>query len=447
MGRAASNMTDEAMGKLVNDELEQFLIGNILAYPECLERISWFDAAFFGFDLHARIFNAMKTLRSQGREFGPNMIAQFFEGAEDAPEPGYVSSLIQCATTPLAVKDIAHALLTLHYRRMALSVADSMRQLSINADIDAPPETLLDGIEKIIIQARGLKTADSSVSAAESAKQALALARNPKRGISSGFPGIDKMTGGFQGAALYVLAGRPGMGKTAMGLTLAVNASLAGSRVLFFSLEMSHAQLMQRVLSRFSGSAVHSGDVPYDTDTAMEKASGLALDIDDASGLTALDIASRAAQHKRRKGLDMVIVDYLGLVQPSDKKANKVHQIEEVTQAMKRLSKDLGIPVILLSQLSRALEGRDDKRPGLGDLRDSGAIEQDADCVMFIYREEYYEKKEKKSKIKSKNSEVYDMADQEAAKNKAELIVAKNRQGCLGTVDLKFSGEAQTFSE
>ena len=433
---------------LVNDDIEKSFLGCLLLDPKCFDRASWFDAAFFGIEIHGKIFDAIKMHRVQGRDYCPEMIAQYFSNDNDLTDiggAGYLKDLANSVISIMSVKGYANHILSLHYRRMALMVAKSMEDLSINSSIDTPPETLLSNLDTILTEARNLKIQDTSVGAGDSARAALQAAKNPKHGIKSGFHDLDKITGGFKPAEFTVIAGRPGMGKTAMGLTLAVNAALAGNRVLFFSLEMAHIQLMQRILSRFSGQAVHSGDIQKDMDSALERASGLMLDIDDASGLTAQDICARASIQKRRNGVDMVIVDYLGLVVPSDKKINKVHQIEETTQAMKRLSKDLSIPVIVLSQLSRALEGRDDKRPSLGDLRDSGAIEQDADTVIFIYRDEYYEKKQ--PKFKGRNQEVSDMVDREENKGMAELIVAKNRQGRLGSVDLKFNGEHQVFHE
>ena len=441
----------QIINRLWSEEVEQGFLGCLLANPNLYESVSWFKPDWLYVPVHARIFEAIREHKISGRGVSAQLLAQYFAHDSELDMAGgetYLREMAEAYAWSQAAKDYASHLRALHIRRMLVEKCDDIKAMAANADPYTSPESVLEHAEKLLADARDVKTADSAISAADSAKKAIELARNPKKGINSGMPSLDKITGGFQGACLYVLAGRPGMGKTAMGLTLAVNAAIAGNRVLFFSLEMSHAQLMQRVLSRFSGSAVHSGDVPYNTDAAVEKACGLMLDIDDASGLTALDICARATQHKRRNGLDMVVVDYLGLVQPSDKRANKVHQLEEVTQAMKRLSKDLGIPVILLSQLSRALEGRDEKRPGLGDLRDSGAIEQDADCVMFVYRDAYYEAKPKKqSKIVSKNAEAAQQADIVASKDAAEIIIAKNRQGRLGTVELKFNGEHQVFHE
>lgn len=441
----------EIVNRLWSEEIEQSLIGCILANPELYEQISWFNPNWFYVPVHARIFEAIAQHKIEGRAISPQLLAQYFGHDEDVKMAGgerYLLDMADAYAWSRGAKDYATHIRALHLRRMLVEKCDELKDMAAHADPYTSPEQILEHAESLFAEAREVKVHETTVNAATSAALALKLAKNPVRGIRTGFSGLDRLTGGFKASELTVIAGRPGMGKTALGLTIAVNAALSGNKVLFYSLEMSHAQLMQRVLSRFSGQAVHSGDVYKSTDAALERAINLPLDIDDASGLTSLDICARAAQHKRRKGLDMVIVDYLGLVTPTDRRANKVHQIEEITQAMKRLSKDLAVPVVLLSQLSRALEGRDEKRPTLGDLRDSGSIEQDADTVMFVYREEYYESRPKKqSGFKGKNNEAAQEADLEAIKGQAEIIVAKNRQGKLGTVELKFSGEEQVFYE
>lgn len=788
---------EENLAQLVNSEIEQSFLGCLLLEPKCFDIVAWFSPAFFGVPVHGKIFDAIKQHKQQGRDYCPEMIAQFFSNDEKLQEVGgeqYLKNMAADVISLAGVRGYANFLLSLHYRRMALSLSQNMQDLAINADLATPPEMILNNLDLVLTEARNLKTKDNIKSAAEGIAGALELARNPTYGVNSGFGKLHKITGGFKPSELITIGGRPGMGKaqplsakiktvngwttmgninvgdeiasidgkknyvtgkfpqgekdifkvtfhdgrsteccaehlwkvknrkwnthtrvlqtaeiarllkkpsyknrisifpvngdfghneelpihpyllgvligdgclaknsliisspdtfiiqkcqkllpngyalkvaggydfrlskktaggrnviqdkirnmglgakrseekfipelyllankkqridlinglldtdgtverdgtiryatsseklahdfislanslgatcrlstkiptftykgikknglkayiisirhndakilislprqlkklpkkyqysgavalkiksitlerraeaccisvdhadkvyitddyipthnTAMGLTIAVNAAKQGKRVLFFSLEMSHQQLWQRILSRLSHAPLHSGNLHDDewesVDKAARDAYHMPLEIDDSPSLTALEICSRAAQYKRKNGLDLIIIDYLGFIKASDPKANKVYQIEEITGSLKALAKTQNVPVILLCQLSRGIEGKDDKRPGLADLRDSGCIEQDSDVVMFIYRDEYY-KKNKDSRIKSASAQAYDMADENAMKGKAELIVAKNRQNVLGTIDLNFSGERQEFYE
>lgn len=451
------NEIENDMDALVNGEIEQAFLGALLAVPERFDNVAWFNSTFFGISVHAKIFEAIKVHKSQARDFCPELIGQFFSGDADLENVGgeqYIKDMAinVVSSSVQGVKGYANLLLSLHYRRMALALSKTMQELAINAAIDTPPETLLNNLDIALTEARNFKTKDNIKNANEGVEAAIRMAKNPTYGVNSGFSGLQKITGGFKPTQLITIGGRPGMGKTAMGLTLAVNAAKSGKRVLFFSLEMSYDQLWQRVLSRLSKLPVHSGNLHDDEWQEVEgvtyDASRLPIDIDDSSGLTALEICARSNQYKRKNGLDMVIIDYLGFIKSADPKANKVHQIEEITGALKGLAKTLQIPVLLLCQLSRGIEGKDDKRPGLSDLRDSGCIEQDSDMVMFIYRDEYYaDKKKTNFKGREESPNPYALADAEAVKGKAELIVAKNRQNVLGTIDLHFSGERQEFYE
>jgi replicative DNA helicase len=269
-------------------------------------------------------------------------------------------------------------------------------------------------------------------------------------GIPTGLHDVDQRLGGLQGGELYVIAGRPGMGKTAVALTVARNAARAGKRVRFVSLEMNAAQLYQRFYAQETGISVQDQRRHMTTDQfrrlgdAAEVINQWPIIIDDSDGQTVAQIRTRARRQKRRGGLDLLIVDYLGLIKATDPKAPKVYQIEEITTTLKRLSKELDIPVILLGQLNRGVENRDDKRPTLADLRDSGSIEQDADVVIFLYRAEYYLAKEEPEDGKL-------WADwsqrREAARGKAEIITAKFRQGEVGNDIVRFDGARQLFSD
>lgn len=454
MSNVAFDMNlDAAIERLVDDGIEQSFVGILLMEPKEIESVAWFDAAFFGREIHGKLFQAVKDFRAAGKAYSVEFLSQYFEHDAAFVHVGgcaaYLNSILrEIITTVGTIKGQAHYLLSLHYRRTALAASQDMRELAVNPDMHIPPEKILLAVEEIITKARNVKTNDNTISAGDSARIALEMARRAEYGVNSGFSALHKITQGFKPGDLITIGARPGMGKSAMGLTLAYNAADVGKNILFFSLEMTHPQLMQRLISRLSNQAVHSGDIHDEdmADQAVSKLSKLPLHIDDSSGLTAFEIASRASLHKRRHGLDMIVVDYLGFIRSSDPKANKVHQVGEVTQAMKEMAKTLQVPVILLCQLSRASEDSTDKRPELRHLRDSGSIEQDSDMVLFIYREEYYQKKTDDRYI-SPEKDAARKNDAAATKGKAEIIVAKNRQGILKTIDLKFNGEHQVFYE
>lgn len=252
-------------------------------------------------------------------------------------------------------------------------------------------------------------------------------------GVTTGFYGLDKVTNGLQCSELILLAARPAMGKTALALNIARNAAAAGKVVAVFSLEMSKAQLGTRLLSSLSGVAagkLNSGDLSDNDRRAMINALDLLgntkLFVDDSGGLSVASLRMKAKRFKQEHGLDLIIVDYLQLMQ-SAVRDNRVQEISEISRGLKLLARELNIPVLALSQLNRAVELRADKRPQLSDLRDSGSLEQDADIVMFLYRDEYYNR------------------DDPENKNLAELIIAKNRNGATATVPLLFRRELTCF--
>ena len=439
---------------MIDQEAEQAFLGNIMAEPKSFDAAAWMKPEFFGVPVHGAILAAIKQLRQQGRDFGPQYLSQFFGSDPDlqaAGGPEYLKNITALAFAPSTVKDLAAHILSLHYRRMGFSVGNEIVKFARNASFDMPPEKLLDGFELILAQARALRTDDKTTSVGSVAAKALAEARNPNRGVYTGIGGLQRLTRGFQPSDLVILAGRPSMGKTAAGVTMAVNGAEAGKTGLFFSGEMDTIQLNQRILSRYAEVAIHSGEDAdeFAAARAIERMSALPLHIDDTAGLTALDMMARASQFKRKHGkLDIVWIDHLHKIKSMDTRPQMVHQIAQTTGALKEMAKNLQIPVVLLCQLSRANEVREDKRPQLSDLRDSGAIEQDADVVIFVHREEYYLKQDGSgNRYKNKEAEGSAQADLEALRGKAEFIVAKVRQGERGTVYLNFSGRQQVFYE
>ncbi|EHK56977.1 replicative DNA helicase, partial [Allomesorhizobium alhagi] len=288
-------------------------------------------------------------------------------------------------------------------------------------------------------------------------------------GIATGLRDLDRRMGGLQPSDLIVLAGRPGMGKTSLATNIAFNIAhpyepaqqadgsfkaANGGVIGFFSLEMSSEQLATRIISEqteIPSSKIRRGEI---TETDFEKLVAcsqtmqkIPLFIDQTGGISIAQLAARARRLKRQRGLDVIVIDYIQLMQGSSAKAsqNRVQEITEITTGLKALGKELGVPIIALSQLSRQVESRDDKRPQLSDLRESGSIEQDADVVLFVYREEYYLKnKEPKPGTLEYTQWETDMNE---VRGKAEVIIAKQRHGPTGTVSLAFTGEFTRFSD
>jgi len=292
-----------------------------------------------------------------------------------------------------------------------------------------------------------------------------AIARGGRiSGVTSGFTDVDNLLGGLQPSDLLILAGRPGMGKTALGTNMAFHSAKAylqdleanaeyprGAPVLFFSLEMAAQQLSARILSEQSEIEVWKirngkfSESEWEKFVlAMQDLSSLPLFIDDTGGISIAQIAARARRLKREKNIGLIIIDYLQLVEPSRRHDNRVQEITEVTKGLKTLAKELNIPILALSQLSRGVDARDDKRPVLSDLRESGSIEQDADVVMFVYREEYYLKSREPDAGTPEHAKWMDKLDH--ATNRAEVLVEKHRHGATRSIDLVFEGNFTRFS-
>jgi replicative DNA helicase len=289
-------------------------------------------------------------------------------------------------------------------------------------------------------------------------------------GVTTGLRDLDRKLGGLQKSDLIILAGRPSMGKTALATNMGFNAAQAaldpetGAKfhVAFFSLEMSSEQLATRILAEKSGVSsdrIRRGDVREDdfgrVVTAAQEMNSAPFFIDDTPAITIPMLRTRARRLKRQFGLDLIIVDYLQLMRGSNSKGpeNRVQEISEITRGLKAIAKELDVPVLALSQLSRAVELRDDKRPQLADLRESGSIEQDADVVMFVYRDQYYhERAEPKQRSDEGDDKFHERLERwkrraEEVYNKADVIIAKQRHGPIGTVTLQFEGIVTKFSD
>lgn len=452
-------------------EIEQAFLGTLIAsehaYDEHAPRIR---QEYFNNPAHARIFEAIKRSRENGKSADAAMIAPLFKDDPDLVDVGgskYIYDLAQNFISVINVNAYAEKILSEHCRRAITHLAQYIIERAKNPEFEA--KTDLPTIENMVSTfAAELAEEGGNINAkpdlSGSVEKALAdihAAQAGEFGIRTGINPLDVHLRGLKPGRLYVPAGRPGMGKTTFGITIALNAARTGKKVLFFSIEMSESDLSQRILARVSGISIDKMNTPhYLTEeqntrlrAAAEEVESLPLKIEHRQVLTAATIMSMARRFKRKYGLDLVVVDYLGLVQSDDKKSLKVHQIEEITTGLKRTANTLEIPIVLLAQLNRGVEQREDKRPQLSDLRDSGSIEQDADVVLFLYREEVYLRPEAKPVSKGfspdfrKKKEGERVADLDAVKGKAEIIVAKNRQGRTGIIPVKFNGERQVFHE
>lgn len=459
-----------------NAEIEAALLGAILTNNRAWERVSdVLRPEHFYEPAHGRIYEAATRLIERGQAASPLTLRQHFEKDAALEKVGggqYLYDLAASVVSVANVEDYAERIRDMAVRRALIELCQQTAHDAADAGMDTKAAELAERHEVQLYEAmRGPE--ESRVAAAsteydrmlEGADVAMKADRDIA-GVPSGLSLLDRHLGGFLPGKLYIVGARPMMGKTALAVTAAwnaVNRHRPGSdsencRVMFFSAEMSGAQIMMRVGARIAGLSVEDiqrGRISMpDFDRlaqAREQVAKASLTIDASSMMTVSQIRTRARRHQRRHGLDLIVVDYIGLLQASAatvKSGNKVLQVSEITRDLKLLAGDLDVPVVALSQLNRQLESRDDKRPTLADLRDSGSIEQDADVVMFIYREEEYLRRDEPKQQHFKNDTLFDEAFNRwgilraKAKGRCEIIVAKNRQGATGTVTVRFDGPA-----
>ncbi|HTH96538.1 MAG TPA: replicative DNA helicase [Stellaceae bacterium] len=476
-----------------NIEAEQALLGALLVNNAIYGRVSEFLLPHhFADPLHARIFEAIAKVVERNQVASPITLKSYFESQGTLDEIGgagssgaaYLAKLAASVITVINAHDYGRAIYDNYLRRQLIDIGGEVVNSAFEYDIDMPAKNQIEVAEKKLFDLATSGTADGGFqpfvqalkNATEMAEQA--YKRDGKTsGVSTGFRDIDEKLGGLHPSDLLILAGRPSMGKTAFATNMAFNIAKAyrqghsqsgemvaedGGIVGFFSLEMSAEQLALRVLSEesgVSGDKIRRGDVRREEFEAFVQASmtlqSVPLFIDDTPALTIAGVRTRARRLKRQRGLHCIIVDYLQLLQgtPGKGEVNRVQEISEITRGLKALAKELDVPVIALSQLSRAVEQREDKRPQLADLRESGSIEQDADVVMFVFREEYYLGRAEPMRRPEENEERFNQRYQdwhdrlENAHGKGEIIIAKQRHGPIGSVTLAFDGPTTRFSD
>jgi replicative DNA helicase len=460
-----------------NIEAEQALLGALLVNNDAYYRVSDFlEAEHFSEDIHRRIYEISQQLIRAGKLATPITLKTFL-GDHDLggmTVSQYIARLAVEATTVINAEAYGRTIYDLAMRRRLITIGEDMVNVAYDAPVEASPRAQIEDAERRLYElAEAGRYEGGFQSFAEALRQAVDMAAEAYKrdrklsGIATGLSDLDRMMGGLQSSDLVILAGRPGMGKTALATNMAYNIARAysserqqdgaikrldGGIVGFFSLEMSSEQLATRVIAEQSGVAsykIRRGEIREDefgrvADAAREM-ERIPLYIDQTGGISIAQLTARARRLKRQKGLDVLIVDYLQLLSGAAKKGeNRVQELTEITTGLKALAKELAVPIIALSQLSRQVEQRDDKRPQLSDLRESGSIEQDADVVLFVYREEYY----LKNKEPKMGTEEYFkwQTEMEQVHGRAEVIIGKQRHGPTGTVALHFEAEITRFS-
>ncbi len=453
-----------------NDEAEQALLGALMFNNNAYEQVSEFlQPIHFFHPAHSKTFEVIQKLIERGHVADPVTLNDYFVhndllGAVGGKE--YLSNLVDSVVTITSVGDYGHIIYDLYLRRQLISLSHFMATEAYKFDPDQTATRQIEHVERQLFDLASTGELEKKFQPLQAALgEALKTAEKAfKRsrslvGVTTGLDDLDRLLGGLHPSDLIILAGRPSMGKTALATNIAFNAALAemekqeGATVAFFSLEMSSEQLATRILaqeSTISSDKIRRGelkeaDFPKFVE-ATRRLNALPMYIDDTPALTVSALRTRARRLKRQHNLGLIVIDYLQLLYSgsnSRSSENRVQEISEITRSLKALAKELAVPVIALSQLSRAVEQRDDKRPQLADLRESGSIEQDADVVMFVYREEYYLARKEPQPGTDKH-----LAWQEylgKIHNIAEVIVAKQRHGPISTVKLFFDGHLTKF--
>ena len=454
-----------------NIEAEQALLGSILVNNDIIDEISTIINSNIFYDpAHIKIYEVIENLNNKGMVANPITLKNFFEKDNMLEEVGGTEYLVKLTRFSGSIKqaiDYAKIIHEMYLRRELVMVSDKLSSDTLNSNyqernadkiIEDTEKSLYDLAEKGSFSQSYLKfnkALDQTIQMATLAMQS----DQGVVGVPTGLKDLDEKLGGLHKSDLIILAGRPSMGKTALATNIAFNASQHFMRreenasVAFFSLEMSSEQLSTRILSeqaRIKSDDIRRGKVTEEEINRYIETSrniyNLPLFIDETPAISIAALSNRARRIKRLHGVGLIVVDYIQLMQAnSSKYEGRVQEISEITQGLKALAKELAVPILALSQLSRAVEQRDDKQPQLADLRESGSIEQDADVVMFVYREAYYlERKQPKlgsiehAEWQSKMNDVNGLAD---------IILGKQRHGPTGTVKVEFEGIYTKFKD
>ncbi|MDA8539095.1 replicative DNA helicase [Candidatus Pelagibacter bacterium] len=456
-----------------NLEAEQALLGSILVNNDIIDEVSTIISPNIFYDpAHVKIYEVIESLNNKGMIANPITLKNFFEKDNMLIEVGGTEYLVKLTRFSGSAKqsiDYAKVIHEMYLRRELVLISDKLSSDTLNASSqEQNAENIIETTEKSLfdLAERG-SFSQSFLKFNEALDQTIEMATLAMKsdqgivGVPTGLTDLDEKLGGLHKSDLVILAGRPGMGKTALATNIAYHAAQnllsreEKSSIAFFSLEMSSEQLSTRILSeqaRIKSDDIRRGKVTESEINRYIETSrniyNLPLYIDETPAITISTLSNRARRIKRLFGLNLIVVDYIQLMRApnsNNRGDNRVQEVSEITQGLKALAKELKVPVLALSQLSRAVESRDDKKPQLSDLRESGSIEQDADVVMFVYREAYYlENKQPKlgsiehAEWQSKMNDVNGLAD---------IILGKQRHGPTGTVKVEFEGIYTKFKD
>ncbi|NDC56594.1 MAG: replicative DNA helicase [Alphaproteobacteria bacterium] len=463
-------------------QIEQALLGAILTNNAAFEKIGDFLKAIHFYDpAHQRIFAAIETMIARGQIAEPRTLKNIFDQDAALEKQGggaYLADLAANAISIINVEDFGRQIFDAFQRRQLIDIGQDLVNESFTQNLETEATQLIEGTEQKLFElanagqvGRGFIKLNQSLNSAIRAAETAFKRQSHVTGVTTGLRDLDRRLGGLQRSDLIILAGRPGMGKTALATNIAFNAAKAfansgqteGAAIGFFTLEMSSEQIATRLLGEYSevpSDKIRRGDIRGDDFGRFLEVSNFMASIpfyiDDTPALSISGLRTRARRMKRTvPDLGLIVVDYLQLLQGSGNRRddNRVLEISEITRGLKALAKELHIPIVALSQLSRGVESRDDKRPQLADLRESGSIEQDADVVLFVYREAYYhdqrEPKQKEDETPEKFNDRHAnwLSRGEQIRNLAEVIIAKNRHGSVGPVQLHFDGRFTRFTD
>ena len=451
-----------------NIEAEQAVIGSILVSNDIFDEISTIISSINFYDpMHQKIFEAIESLIYKGMLANPITLKNYFEDEkDDLNVPEYLVKITKFSTSVRQAVEYSKIIYDMFVRRELIKISEQTIDSAKLNDLDTNGQTIIENSERLLFDLAEKGSFNSSlVKFDEAMKQTIEMASAAYKneegivGVPTGLRDLDDKLGGLHQSDLIIIAGRPSMGKTSLATNIAFNAaqklqdSGKKSSIAFFSLEMSSEQLSTRIISeqaRISSNDIRRGRISDDQfDKFLETSkniSELPLYIDETPAISIAALSNRARRIKRLFGLDMIVVDYIQLMRGTTfNKDGRVQEISQITQGLKAIAKELALPVVALSQLSRQVEQRDDHKPQLADLRESGSIEQDADVVMFVYREGYYLQRKEPREATVEHAEW--QAKMNEVAHLAEIIIGKQRHGPIGKVTLEFEEQFTKFKD
>jgi len=451
-----------------NIEAEQAVIGSILVSNDIFDEINTIISNINFFDpMHQKIFEAVESLIYKGMLANPITLKNYFEDEkDDLNVPEYLVKITKFSTSVRQAIEYSKIIYDMFVRRELIKISEQTIDSAKINDLDTNGQSIIESSERLLFDLAEKGSFNSSlVKFDEAMKQTIEMAsaafKNEEGivGVPTGLRDLDDKLGGLHQSDLIIIAGRPSMGKTSLATNIAFNAaqklqeSGKKSSIAFFSLEMSSEQLSTRIISeqaRISSNDIRRGRISDDQfDKFLETSkniSELPLYIDETPAISIAALSNRARRIKRLFGLDMIVVDYIQLMRGTTfNKDGRVQEISQITQGLKAIAKELSVPVVALSQLSRQVEQRDDHKPQLADLRESGSIEQDADVVMFVYREGYYLQRKEPREATVEHAEW--QAKMNEVAHLAQIIIGKQRHGPIGNVTLEFEERFTKFKD